>query len=110
MKPIIWLGSTLEDVRRFSSKARQAIGYQLYKVQIGLDPSDWKPMATVGPGVREIRIHTDKEYRVIYIARLEEAIYILHGFTRKSAKTLQSDLNLASRRFQGLLKSRRGGR
>ena len=110
MKPIVWLGSTLQDVKRFSSRARQAIGYQLYKVQVGMDPSDWKPMATVGPGVREIRVHTDKEYRVIYIARFGEAIYVLHGFTKKTTKTAKSDLDLAIRRLSDLLKSRKGRR
>jgi phage-related protein len=110
MKPLVWFGSTLDDVRRFSTKARQLVGYQLYKVQTGLEPSDWKPMAGVGPGVREIRVHAEKEHRVIYIARFEEAVYVLHAFIKKTARTPKSDLDLAARRFREVQISRRGER
>lgn len=104
------MGSTLDDVRRFSPKTRQIIGYQLYKVQNGLGPSDWKPMAGVGPGVREIRVHAEKKHRVIYIAQFAEAVYVLHAFIKKTARTPKGDLDLASRRFRELQISRRGGR
>ncbi|MEK6683130.1 MAG: type II toxin-antitoxin system RelE/ParE family toxin [Nitrospirota bacterium] len=109
MKPLIWLGSSLDDVRRFSSKARQITGYQLYKIQNGLEPSDWKPMAGIGPGVREIRVHSEKEHRVIYIAHFEEAVYVLHAFIKKTAQTPKGDIDLAARRFRELQISRRGG-
>ena len=107
MKPIIWLGSSLDDVRRFSSKARQAIGYQLYKVQNGLEPSDWKPMPSIGGGVREIRIHADRAYRVIYIAQFQEAVYVLHAFVKKTQQTPKGDVELAARRGRELKKLRR---
>ena len=108
MKPIIWLGSSLDDVRRFSSRARQAIGYQLYKVQNGLEPSDWKPMPRVGVGVREIRIHADRAYRVIYVAHFQEAVYVLHAFVKKTQQTPKGDVELAARRGRELKKLRRG--
>ena len=108
MKPIIWLGSSLDDVRRFSSKARQAIGYQLYKVQNGLEPSDWKPMPSIGVGVREIRIHADRAYRVIYVAQFQEAVYVLHAFVKKTQQTSKGDVELAARRGRELKKLRRG--
>jgi phage-related protein len=110
VKPLIWLGSSLEDIRRFSSKARQAVGYQLYKVQNGLEPSDWKPMTSIWMGVKEIRVHTEKEHRIIYITSFEEAVYVLHAFIKKTAQTPKGDLDLAARRFRELQKSRRGGR
>ena len=108
MKPIIWLGSSLDDVRRFSSKARQAIGYQLYKVQNDLEPSDWKPMPSIGIGVREIRIHADRAYRVIYVARLQAAVYVLHAFVKKTQQTPKRDVELAARRSRELKKIKRG--
>lgn len=110
MKPIIWLGSSLDDVRRFSSKTRQAIGYQLYKVQNGLEPSDWKPMPSIGAGVREVRIHGDRAYRVIYIARFQEVVYVLHAFVKKTQQTPKNEVDLAARRARDLKKLRRGAR
>jgi phage-related protein len=110
VKPLIWLGSSLDDIRRFSSQARQAVGYQLFRVQNGLEPSDWKPMATVGAGVAEIRIHADREHRVLYVARFGEAVYVLHAFIKKTPKTSKRDLEMASRRFRELQKLRRGER
>jgi len=106
MKRLVWLGSSLAVVRSFSSVARQGVGYQLYKVQNGLDPSDWKPMPGIGAGVREIRIHADKEHRVIYVAWFQEAVYVLHAFVKKTQQTSKGDLELAARRFRELKKSR----
>ena len=100
MKPLIWLGSSLDNVRQFSSKARQVVGYQLYKVQNGLEPSDWKPMPSIGAGVREIRVHAEKEYRVIYVGQFQEAVYVLHAFVKKAQQTRKVDLELATRRFR----------
>ena len=73
-KPISWLGSSLEDLRAFPEDARWSAGYQLGRVQRGLEPSDWKVMATVGTGVMEIRVHTRLEHRVFYLAKFEEAV------------------------------------
>ena len=74
-KPISWLGSSLENLRAFPDDARRSAGYQLGRVQQGLEPSDWKPMATVGTGVMEIRVHTRLEHRVFYVAKFEEGVY-----------------------------------
>jgi len=106
-KPLIWLGSSREDVRSFPVDARRSAGFQLRVVQRGWDPSDWKAMASVGPGVREIRIHTGLEHRVIYIAKFSEGIYVLHGFEKKSRKTAQRDVAIAKSRLQELVRARR---
>jgi phage-related protein len=74
-KPLIWLGSSRSDLRLFPALARRLAGFQLRRVQQGLDPDDWKPMQTVGPGVREIRIHIAGAHRVFYVAVRAEAIY-----------------------------------
>lgn len=96
---IEWMGTSLEDLRRFPPDARRAAGYELRRVQAGTMPTDWKPMPSVGPGVNEIRIRTRLEHRVLYLAKFAEAIYVLHAFEKKSRKTRHADLVLARRRL-----------
>lgn len=98
-KPLAWVGSSLEDLRAFPPDARRLTGYQLRRLQGGLMPSDWKAMKNVGPGVCEIRIHTGLEHRVFYVARYEEAIFILHAFEKRTRQTRQADIDLAKRRL-----------
>jgi phage-related protein len=101
------MGSCVGDVRAFPKEARQRAGYELYQVQSGLDPSDWKPMGAIGAGVREIRIHTKVEHRVIYIAKFAEAVYVLHAFEKRTRRSRPADLELARRRLAAVLASRR---
>lgn len=104
MKPITFLGDSLEVIRAFPTDARREAGFQLDKVQHGLMPDDWKPMKTIGPGVNEIRIRDDDGvYRVVYIAKLEASVYVLHAFQKKTQKTAKIDLDLAKSRLQALL-------
>lgn len=98
-KPVAWLGSTLADVRAFPKIARERLGYVLDRVQRGLEPPDWKPMPSVGAGVRELRIQVGRQFRVLYIAKFAEAVYVLHAFEKKTQKTSMADLELARRRF-----------
>lgn len=107
MKTVKWRGTSLDAVRGFTEDARKQTGYQLYRVQSGLEPSDWKPMAIVGAGVREIRVHTNDEFRLIYVATFEEAVYVLHAFQKKTRKTSKHDLELATSRFKQLVKERK---
>jgi phage-related protein len=79
-KPLLWLGDSRNCVRAFPAEARRRSGFELREVQRGKDPSDWKPMPRVGLGVREIRIHTGEEFRVMYVAKFPEAVYVLHAF------------------------------
>jgi len=104
---VIWLDDTLKCVRGFPAEARQRAGFELWEVQQGNDPSDWKPMASVGSGVREIRIHANGEFRVLYVAGFEEAVYVLHAFQKKSKRTPKADINLANARYRGLVNERR---
>jgi putative addiction module killer protein len=107
-KAVVWLGSSLRDLRAFPALARRLAGFQLRRVrrvQRGLDPDDWKPMQTVGPGVREIRIHVGGAYRVFYVATGVEAIYILHAFEKKTQKTSAQDLRLGRDRLRSLKQS-----
>ena len=82
-------------------------GFQLRRVQQGMEPTDWKPMPSVWPGTREIRIHTATEHRVLYLAKFAEAIYVLHAFQKKARKTPRLDLELGRQRFQALVAWRR---
>jgi len=106
MKTITWLGSSYKDLMTFPKLARQGAGYQLNNIQTGLDPDDWKPMATVGQGVKEIRLHYENEYRVLYVAKFEETVYVLHAFVKKSQQTAQADIALAKQRYLQMIKER----
>jgi len=107
MKPIIWCGDSLRRIRDFPDEARHKAGHQLNRVQHGRDPEDWKPMTTVGAGVQEIRIHQDGEFRVLYVAKFAEAVYVLHAFQKKARKTPQKDLDLSGIRFRAVVDERR---
>jgi phage-related protein len=100
MKPLNFLGSSLDDLRDFPDEARRAAGFELRAVQDGLEPSDWKPIPVIGPSVNEIRIHVLGEWRVIYIAKLRDAVYVLHAFQKKTRKTSRHDIDLARRRYR----------
>ena len=100
MKPLRFVGSSLDDLRNFPDEARRAAGFELHAVQSGLEPSDWKPMPIIGPGVKEIRIHVLGEWRVIYVAQLRDAVYVLHSFQKKSQKTSRQDIELARQRYK----------
>ena len=107
MKPITWLGDSLERVRAFPEDARRSAGFELWEIQKGLEPSDWKPLAIVGAGVKEIRIHAGSEYRVMYVAKFAEAVYVLHAFGKKTQQTSKTDIDLASRRYRDLVNERK---
>ena len=100
MKKIFWLGSSYDDLLEFSKPAKQNAGYNLDKIQRGQDPQDWKPMASIGRGVKELRIHCENEYRVIYLAQRLEGIYVLHSFVKKTEQTSLRDRELAKKRFK----------
>jgi len=104
-KPVEFRGSSLDDLRDFPLDAKRAAGHQLDQVQNGQEPDDWKPMNTVGQGVKEIRIRDAAgAFRVIYVAKFSDAVYVLHCFQKKTEKTSKVDLELASKRYRDLLK------
>lgn len=106
MKIAFFLGDSRKQVLKFTIDARREAGYQLGKVQLGNDPSDWKPMPTVGVGVKEIRLHVAGEHRVIYLATLPDAVYVLHAFAKKTQRTPKADIDLAKTRLNQLLKAK----
>ena len=101
VRDVVFVGSAGADLRRFPLDARQRAGYQLYLVQIGREPSDWKPITAVGPGCREIRVRAASgAYRVLYVATIGDAVYVLHCFEKKSQRTAKADIELAKRRYR----------
>jgi phage-related protein len=95
----------LGDLSRFPAAARREAGFQLFLVQEGDEPDDWKPMAEIGPGVREIRIREkDGTFRVIYLATFPRAVHVLHCFQKKTQKTSDADIKLAKRRYKDLVR------
>lgn len=103
-KQIEFRGRALDDLRDFPASARREAGYQLDQVQQGGEPDDWKPMPTVGQGVQEIRIRDEAgAFRIIYVAKFAEAVYVLHCFQKKTQKTSKPDLDLAVKRYRELL-------
>ena len=102
LKPLYFVGSALEDLRAFPRAPRREAGYQLDRVQFGLKPSDWKPLTTVGSGVREIRIHHEGQFRVIYVTKFDDAVYVLHAFQKKTQKTRKQDVEIARQRFNAM--------
>lgn len=100
MRPVRFLGDSLQCLRNFPEEARHDAGFQLDKVQRGEQPDDFKPMPTVGKGVEEIRVAEESgAFRVIYFARRAEAVYVLHAFQKKTQATSKRDIGTARRRF-----------
>src|SRR6266568_6291786 len=107
-KEIRWVGSSYDDLIAFPKAPRQEAGFQLGKVQAGLDPTDWKPFDEVGAGTREIRISDAKGiFRVMYVAKFEEAVYVLHCFQKKTQATSKQDKDIATARYRAVVSARR---
>jgi phage-related protein len=107
MKPVVFVGDSLKRLREFPDTARQDAGYQLDKVQRGQAPDDFKPIPAIGKGVEEIRIWDDSgTYRVIYTARLRDAVYVLHAFQKKTLTTPKRDIDIAKQRLAQVMRER----
>lgn len=105
IKELRFRGGSLDDLRKFPAPALREAGYQMDKVQNGKESTDWMPMDTVGAGVKEIRIQDEAGiFRVIYLAKLADAIYVLHCFQKKTQQTSEKDIKLARKRFKDLMK------
>ena len=108
MKPVHFVGTSREDLRDLPEDAKETAGYQLFKIQQRKEPDDWKPLPTVGTGVREMRIWEESgTYRILYLAKFEEAVYVLHVFEKRSQKTPKEVIQLAKSRYTDVLKWRK---
>jgi phage-related protein len=110
-KEIRWVGSSYDDLLAFPKLPRKEAGFQLGKVQAGLDPTDAKPIDEVGAGTREVRISDAKGiFRVMYVAKFEEAVYVLHCFQKKTQATTRQDKDIATARYRAVVNARKGKR
>ena len=106
LKRIEWIKASRRILREFPEEARRQAGAELQRVQEGKEPSDWKPMPSVGSGAIEIRIHEPHEHRVLYVAKFPEAIYVLWCFEKKTRKTSDRDLDLARKAYAEMQRQR----
>ncbi|RYE37366.1 MAG: type II toxin-antitoxin system RelE/ParE family toxin [Hyphomicrobiales bacterium] len=107
-KRLLFRGNSYSDLVAFPADARREAGFELGAVQNNEEPSDWKPMPSVGAGVQELRIQDGSGvFRVIYVAKFEPAVFVLHCFQKKTQKTARSDLDLAKKRYNELVQELR---
>ena len=106
MKTVIWQSDSLKTLQNFPVQVKYGVGVELMRVQQGEDPVDWKPMQSVGQGVREIRVRYRGEYRVFYIATFDKAIYVLSAFIKKTRRTPKKEIDLARQRLREVIRSR----
>ncbi len=107
LKDIIFVGSSLKDLQAFPADVRREAGEQLRRVQAGDEPADWKPMASIGAGVREIRLHVAGAWRVMYVAKFADSVHVLHAFAKKTQRTPKQDLDLAAQRYRAVVNQNR---
>ena len=105
-KPIYWVGSARAALQAFAEEARRQAGQNLWLVQTGEHPRDWRPMPDVASGVIELRIHAGTEHRVFYVANFNEAVYVLHAFEKRRETTSQHDLEIGRRRYREVIAKR----
>jgi phage-related protein len=106
-KPIYWIGTSKQDIAQFPLDAKRKAGFQLRAVQRGETPTDFKPISIIGKGVEEIRIKTGEAYRIFYVARFAEAVYVLHAFNKKTQKTAKKDIEIGKQRYQTMMEFRK---
>jgi phage-related protein len=104
-KPIYWVGTSRKDLLAFPVEVKQEVGYQLHRVQNGFEPENWKPFQQIGSGVKEIRISESSNiYRIMYVAKFANKIYVLHSFQKKAQKTSLKDIDIAKARYKAIIK------
>ena len=100
MQTLVFIGTSRDDIRDFPADVRREMGRQLLRIQFGVDPENWKPMKTVGKGVREVRINVSGQFRAFYVTNIGNAVYVLHAFQKKGQKTSSKDIALGRQRFR----------
>jgi phage-related protein len=107
LKQVVWIGSSRLDLMSFPREVQREVGHQISNVQHGEDPDDWKPFPSVGMGAQEIRVRIDgNQFRSIYVARFDEAVYVLHCFAKKTQRISTRDVEIARQRYRLMAKMR----
>ena len=105
-RPILWVGSARDDLRAFPDAARSRMGQELDLLQQGVEPNDFKPMPIIGAGVYELRVRLGGAFRVFYVAKFAEGVYVLHAFQKKTQHTARLDLAIGAKRYREILRER----
>lgn len=101
MKALHFVGTARKDLAGFPESVRRRAGHELFMVQAGREPANYKPIPTVAPGAYEIRVRDEAgAFRVIYVAKFEHAVYVLHAFQKKTQETAKADIDLAAKRYK----------
>lgn len=101
MKAAYFVGTARKDLAGFPETARRRAGHELFMVQVGRTPSDFKSMPDIGAGAYEIRVRDEAgAFRIIYVAKFDDAVYVLHAFQKKTRVTAKADIELAARRYR----------
>ena len=103
MKKVVFEGDTLQRIRTFPEAAKQRAAYEIERIQRDKEPENWEPFSSVGQGVREISIHVNGHFRVMYNAHIDNRVHILHAYEKTSQKTRQTDIALAKHSFESIL-------
>ena len=100
---IAWEGNSREVLQSFPEGVRQNLGFQLWQLQQGERPADYRPLPSIGPGVFELRDQDERAwYRVVYLSRIDDVIYVLHSFEKKSREMPRKEFETAKRRFKAV--------
>jgi phage-related protein len=100
---VVWEGDSREVLQSFPDDVRQNLGFQLWQLQQGDRPSDYRPLSSIGTGVFELRDQDARAwYRVIYLSRTNDVIYVLHCFEKKSREMPKRDFETAKQRLKAV--------
>ena len=100
---VVWEGDSKEVLQSFPDPVRQNLGFQLWQLQQGERPSDYRPLSSIGAGVFELRDQDERAwYRVIYSSRINDVIYVLHCFEKKSREIPRRDFEKARQRLKAV--------
>ena len=105
VKPLVWIGSSLKDLREFPDEVKDEMGFALFEAQCGLKPTSAKPLRGFGgAGVLEVVSDCQSDtFQAVYTVRLEDCVYVLHAFQKKSGKgaaTPKADIEMIKRRLR----------
>jgi len=100
---VVWEGDSREVLQAFPEEVRQNLGFQLWQLQQGERPGDYRPLPSIGTGVFELRDQDERAwYRVVYLSRINDVIYVLHCFEKKSREMTRKEFGKAKQRLKAV--------
>ena len=100
---MVWEGDSRDVLQAFPEGVRQNLGFQLWQLQRGERPSDYRPLPSIGKSVFELRDQDERAwYRVVYLSRISDVIYVLHCFEKRSREMSKRDFEKAKQRLKAV--------